>query len=171
MLWEVLTGDDRYALGGSSTGYDVDSFTDALATLKTEGIGVSGAVRDRNTDSLVQDLLRTIDGVLRHDPKTGLISLKLIRADYTVADLLTLDNSNCDDSRPARALWGDLTTEVKVRYTDATAGYRTRTRQAQNLAARQMTGRPIAVVRDYPLVTTAATAEGTQRSKRPLLPR
>ena len=157
VLWELITN-TLYGLAQPSAGYDTASFLAALQTLSDEGLGISCAITTQETEQVVDQILRDIDGVIRHDPVSGQISLKLIRGDYDRATLPVLTNSKAS-STPARAQWGELTTEVKVRYTDRDAGYQTRTRQAQNLAVRQMTLRPVPSVVDHPYITTGANAE------------
>ena len=97
--------------------------------------------------------------VLAPDPLTGLIALTLIRADYTLADLETLTPSNSRDLTYSRPDAPELTTEVKVRYTDASQLYTTRVRPAYNPALRQIAGRDTTLTVDYPLITTGANAD------------
>ncbi len=159
VLYELLT-DTRWGLSRPSTDYNVDSFTTALQTLSDEGLGISGTHLGASTaEEKVKQILGTIDAVLAPDPLTGLITLTLIRADYDAATLETFTPSNSRDLTYSRPDAGELTTEVKVRYTDASQLFTTRARPAYNPALRQIAGRDTSLSVDYPLITTGANAD------------
>lgn len=159
IIYELWT-DTRWGLGESSSALDTASFLAALQTLSDEGLGISGTfVGGESADEKVKEILRTIDGVLVADPLTGKLKLTLIRADYTVADLETFTPSNSRDLTVSRPDWDELTTEVKVRYTDAGQDFTTRARPAYNPAVRAALGKARGVTIDYPLISTGTNAE------------
>lgn len=158
VLWELWTN-SRWGLGRSSSDLDQQSFLDALQTLSDEGLGISGQITADTADENVREILRHIDGVLVADPTTQLLQLKLIRNDYTVADLLVFDESNLSEWTHTRPQMPDLLTEVKVNYTDASADFTQRTRAAYNQALRQALGRAQGATISYPLFSTGANAE------------
>jgi hypothetical protein len=159
VLYELWT-DPRWGLAESSSALDTDSFLAALQTLSDEGLGVSGTHLGGNSaDEKAKELLRTIDGVLVPHPLTGKLKLTLIRADYDAATLETFDAKNSSDLSVTRPDWDELTTEIKVRYTDTSQDFTTRTRAAYNPAVRQALGKPRGVTVDYPLVDTGDSAE------------
>jgi hypothetical protein len=158
VLYE-LWGDTRWGLAEGTSALDVPSFLAALQTLSDEGLGVSGThLGASNADEKFKEILRTIDGVITQDPLTGLQRLKLIRADYTLADLEVFTPSNSRELTVSRPDWDELTTEVKVRYTDTSMDFTTRARPAYNPAVRQALGKARGVTVDYPLITTGANA-------------
>jgi hypothetical protein len=159
VLYELLT-DHRWGLGRPTGDYSTASFITALETLADEELGISGTHLGASTaDEKVKEILNTIDGVLVPDAVTGKIGLTLIRADYTVADLETLDASNSHSLDYTRTDTPELVTEVKVRYTDASAGFTTRTAPAYNPAVRQISGRSHPHMVDYPLVSTRVNGD------------
>lgn len=74
---------------------DMANFQAAAQVLHGEGIGMSMIVSAESTGKAVlEECMRVADGVLYQEPTTGLIKVKLIRQDYSVGSLLTLDESN-----------------------------------------------------------------------------
>jgi hypothetical protein len=105
MIYELLTN-TRWGLSIPTTAIATQSFLDAGATLADEGRGLS-MVLDTATaaTSILEEIMRYIDGLLYTDPFTGLLTLKLARADYDPGDLPVLDESNvltCSLTRPSR---------------------------------------------------------------------
>tara|TARA_R110000782_G_C14819221_1_gene413857 strand:- start:11584 stop:14397 length:2814 start_codon:yes stop_codon:yes gene_type:complete len=102
---------------------DVDDtyFMASADTLFDEGMGMS-LLWDTPSDheAFIELVLRHINGALRLDHATGKFQLKLLRDDYEVGDLVTLDGNNIskveDFSRPS---FGDLINTVIVKYWDA----------------------------------------------------
>ena len=158
VIYDIWT-DSRWGLGESASALDLDSFLSCLQTLSDEGLGISGAIADGSAEDAIKEILRTIDGVLCEDPLTGKMRLKLIRADYTVADLEVFNASNSSELEATRADWDKVTTEVKVSYTDASKNFTTRTRAAYNPAARAALGKSRGISVSYPLISTGANAE------------
>jgi hypothetical protein len=158
VLWDLYT-DARWGLARSSANLDQASFLAALTTLKTEGCGISGQITPESAEENVKEILRHIDGVLVTDPVTGLLRLKLIRADYTVADLPVFNRSNIAELQHTRPQMPELLTEIKVNFIDRSADYTQRTRAAYNQALRQVLGRAQGATQSYLLFSTGANAE------------
>lgn len=99
---------------------DATSWAAATATLASEALGMSltwdatGPVQD-----LIETVLRHIQGVCYVEPSTGKLVLKLIRDDYTPAELPLLDESNLSRvesyTRPAL---GEAVNTLVVKYQD-----------------------------------------------------
>lgn len=71
---------------------DGDSFLAAALTLSTEGFGLSLKWnRADGIDSFIQSILDTIGAAVNVDRTTGLLTMKLLRADYVFADLPVFD--------------------------------------------------------------------------------
>lgn len=117
-LMEILR-DSWRGLGHPASRFDIPSFEAAQTTLVSEGQGVSLIVStSQEAETIVQEILRQIDGVLFEDPSNdGKITLKLIRDDYDAGTLPVYDE---DDIKAVRSYkktsWQDLYNEVKVSY-------------------------------------------------------
>lgn len=124
LLYDIFVNPDG-ALGLASTYFDVSSFTSAAATLYAEGNGMSLYVATANTgDDITQEILRQINGVLYQSNETGLITLKLIRADYNVNTIPVLTPVNVASiTSYSKSLWNQTMNQVRVSYTNRDNGY------------------------------------------------
>lgn len=125
-------------LGLPTSKVDLPSFQAASATLFTEQNGYSRAIEQSDDAStIINDILRQIDGVLYEEPTTGRLVLKLIRNDYDVA---TLDSVTPDNARPASGSWlsvsgwSETLNQVRVTWTNRKAGYSQGVAIGQNAA-------------------------------------
>jgi hypothetical protein len=134
VLYEILTGSTK--LGLSPAVLDGTSFYAAATTLDGEGLGFSRCWdRGETASQMIAELMRYIDGVLRVDPTTGLISVKLVRSDYTVSALPQINPDNCQELQGfAAGGWTAITNKVDVSYTSRSDGYRDGSASAQNQA-------------------------------------
>lgn len=164
VLYEVLTN-EKWGLGKPTGAFDLASFTAAAVTLKAEDMGVDFTLNAQDSaESICGDVLRHIDGVLFTHPQTGLITLKLARADYVVGTLLHADTTNIIAlSEYKRSTWPETFNEVKINYIErgsghtlppVTTGYkpylfREDTQQAQNLASLQAMGEVASTTLDF----------------------
>src|SRR5690606_26606799 len=96
IIRECLTNQD-WGMGYPESDIDDDSFTAAADTLYSEGLGIS-ILWDRQAqiEDFIAEIVRHIDAALYVSRRTGKFVLKLIRADYNPAELITLDESNID---------------------------------------------------------------------------
>ncbi len=119
IIMEVLTNKE-FGLGYSQSDIDLTAFTAAADTLYTEGFGLSFIWNaEQDVNEFLQEIIRHISGAIYISPYTGLWTLKLIRDDYDVNDLMTFDESNIIEvisyDRPAI---GETVNEVILAYTD-----------------------------------------------------
>lgn len=118
IIYECLTNTD-WGMGSPSTLIDVDSFDDAAQTLFDEPLGLSMIwTRQASIQDFIQEVLDHIQAVLFVDPQTGLLTLKLIRGDYIVDDLPTIDESTATLTNFGRKLWGEIVNEITVTWTN-----------------------------------------------------
>jgi hypothetical protein len=100
------------------------SFYETAQTLYAEGLGASLAWTKQTTiEDFVKRVLELINGNLYQDRYTGMWELKLVRDDYKVEDLLTIDDDwvvNIESVN--RKALGTLTNQVVVNYTSALLG-------------------------------------------------
>jgi len=137
VLYEILT-DDVWGLGKPPGTINKAAFVEVGQTLYDEGLGFNGTMMAKGEAwQTISDILRHIDGVMYQDPLTGLITLKLIRNDYTVGNLVDLDETNSVIEQFTRGSWGESVNESQVKYTDIARRFSDGVAQAQNLAAIQ----------------------------------
>lgn len=118
MIYESLTNTD-WGMGSPSTAIDGESFEDAAITLFGESLGLSMIwLRQQSIQNFIQEVLDHIQAVLYVDPRTGLLTLKLIRGDYDPETLPVISPSNADLSSFQRKLWGEIVNEVVVTWTN-----------------------------------------------------
>lgn len=167
---------------------DVSSFEAAATTLKAEGLGISAELRGQAKGrEFIAEVLRHVDGVLYTHPTSALLTLKLIREDYDLAELPRLNPETARDLDFTPGTWPETANEIKARYaarieSTLTIDGATRTvprfaagappAQAQDLASIQAIGDVYSEVHDFDLFTTAANAnlaaQRTLRARSPL---
>ncbi len=125
---------------------DFVSFVVAGVTLFNEGHGFSTALESAiDAGTVIDGILRQIDGVLYVEPTTGKITLKLIRSDYNAA---LLDEVNPDNASPAGAGWysvqgwAEMPNQVRVTFTDRAKDYAQGVVIAQNVGNAAAQGAP-----------------------------
>jgi hypothetical protein len=115
VIWDILTN-TRYGLGWSEGLINLASFQAAALRLKNEQMGLSPFAAGEAAEDVIGDILQAIDGVLRVNPTTTQIELKLARDDYTLASLLTVDHTNIRDLNMSRTQMKDTSNEVQVKF-------------------------------------------------------
>lgn len=140
-IYQIMT-DTWRGMGINPADIDVVTLQAIGATLHSEGNGCSVVVTSESTGaSLIQEILRQIDGIAYQDPETGRIAFKLIRNDYVVSSLPIYDENDIIKVRNfSRTGWEEVIAQVKVsfpqrdRESDAVA-------ISQDMATVQMIGR------------------------------
>ncbi|MDH3233764.1 MAG: phage tail protein [Alphaproteobacteria bacterium] len=118
VIYELLVDTD-FGMGAATTSIDTVSFVSAAETLCSENFGLSFLwTQQLEIQKLVNEILDHIEATLFVSPLTGLLTLKLIRGDYSISGLpqFTPDNSNVTNF--SRKLWGETVNEIQVTYTD-----------------------------------------------------
>lgn len=123
-IFEVLTN-QRWGVGKPANTIDLAAFRKVAETLHAEGLGVSMIYNGSSTASdLIADVLRHVDGVLFSDPRTGLVTLRLVRDDYVAADLPVIDADVVVGAPTfSRPSWSETKGAVSVSYTNRAAKY------------------------------------------------
>lgn len=155
IIYDLLT-DPLWGVGLTTDDIDVASWAAAAATVgDVDQLYLSYLLSQQQpAQQVVDEILRTIDGVRYTDPLTGKFGIKLIRADYTVGSLATFDESNIESLDFTQAGWRETVNEVKVSFTDRARDYQTNQVAAQDLAGIMATGRVATHPVSYPGVTT-----------------
>lgn len=159
IIYELLTNRD-FGMAYQTTDIDSASFTAGADTLYAEGFGMS-MLWDRasSIESLLKDILAHIDAALYIDRQTGKFALKLIRDDYSVGALSTLDESNISEVVSfARRSNADLVNTLAVTYWDATTGKDGSVTVVDTAMVYQMGG-TVARENKYPGITSYDLAE------------
>jgi hypothetical protein len=157
ILHELLT-DGTWGLGLPSADLDLSSFTAAADTLAAEDLGLDLLWQDGSIQDLMQVVLDHCEGRLYQSPATGLWTLELLRADYTVSALPLLDASVIVSVESyERRGWDEVANQVVVEYIDRDTG-QAATVSAQNLAAISIQGGVVSETRRYPGIGSAARA-------------
>lgn len=119
IIYECLTNKD-WGLGMPESMLDLASFEAAATTLHAEKFGMSLMWTNQTTiEAFINDVLAHIDATYGIDPTTGKVYLKLIRADYDLAALPTLDDdTNCVVTKFSRKSLSETTNEVVVTWTN-----------------------------------------------------
>ncbi|HHY0511305.1 TPA: phage tail protein [Vibrio parahaemolyticus] len=124
-------------MGANPADINKESFEIAARTLFLEGLGMSLMVDSvSSAQDIITEIEKTIDGVFRLNTETGLLELKLCRADYVVDDLLVIDESIITDvSRYERAGISNGVNVVRVTYTSADDNFESKSVAAENIGS------------------------------------
>lgn len=135
MIYESLTNTD-WGMGSPPAAIDFDNFEEVAVTLYNELFGLSMIwTRQSSIQDFIQQILDHINAVLFVDPGTGLLTLKLIRDDYDPDELDELTPDNAELSSFARKLFGEITNEIIVSWTNPETEQEETTPPAQDLAS------------------------------------
>jgi Putative phage tail protein len=118
MIYECLTNVD-WGMGAPSTIIDVVSFEQAGQALYDEGLGLSMIwTRQSTIESFVSEIIDHIQATVFVNPRTGLLTLKLLRADYDEDELRVVDADNAILKSYQRKVWGEVVNEIVVTWTN-----------------------------------------------------
>ncbi|ASK91043.1 phage tail protein [Xanthomonas campestris pv. trichodesmae] len=150
MLVEVATS-RAWGRGMDMSEIDLDSYKAAADQLYDEGFGLClRYTRGGSLDDFVQQVLDHISAAQFVSTSTGLLTLRLIRDDYVVADLPTF---TYDSGLLAfEDMESSTDEEINVMIGNYTDPVRRESRQvrARNAGAVQATGSNVSTTRDYP---------------------
>lgn len=150
IIRECLT-DSTWGMGYLAADIDDDSFMAAADTLFNENMGMS-LLWDKQIpiEDFVYDVIRHINAVLYLDREDGTFILKLIRDDYDVGALTTLDESNIQKViNYSRANELEAINSVNVIYHAADTDEKASV-SADDIALFQSTGSVISTTIQYP---------------------
>jgi hypothetical protein len=159
MLYEAMTA----TWGGldiPTSELDSASFSSVGEVLFLEGNGISLAISKPNSGKqVVEEVLRQIDGILYQDPSTGMIGVRLIRADYDILDLTILDETSIVAVRSvSRTSWAETYNQTRVNFTNRANKYENAVAIMQDLANISQQQRVRTTGRSYPGVTNGQLA-------------
>jgi len=136
VLYDLLIRVDA-KVGMDFDDLDDASFLAAATVLNTEGNGFSYVLEDPGEASeLIRIILTQIDGYLYVEPETSLLTLKLIRDDYTAASLAIFDESIIlGEPSYVTSQWSETYQEIRVSYPDRKKSYDKETISVRNPAS------------------------------------
>ena len=118
IIHECLTN-KVWGMGGNVNQIDDANFRAAADTLYAEKFGISIMWRrESEIADFISEILAHVEGMLFINPRTGLINIKLIRADYDQSTLPIFDKTNCDILDYQMRLPGEMVSEVVVKWTN-----------------------------------------------------
>lgn len=158
IIYDCITSID-WGMGASSSTIDTASFTAVTDALFAEGFGLSFTYAQQSSmEDFIGQVLTHIDGVLYTSRTTGKHVLKLVRDDYDVGTLPTLDETNIASlvsfERPAFA---EMVNEIVLNYRLSDA-FDDSTVTVQDLAAFQAQGALVSQTVDFSGIDNAAMA-------------
>lgn len=158
MIRECLT-DQFWGMGYNEADMDDTVFLAAAQTLHDEGLGLCMLWDAEQTiEDFVKEILRHIDAAVYVNRRTGKYGVKLIRADYTVGSLLTLDESNISELNDQKQLtFGELTNSITLKYHDVYNNNEA-SLSLQDIALIQAQGNEISASPTYPGIVDPTNA-------------
>jgi hypothetical protein len=111
--------------GNLSSVIDLTSFVTAAEILYNENLGMSLSAQSSVTGKdLLEEIMRHCDGILYQDSATSKITCKLIRQDYDIEELITLDESNVSEVKNfVKTTWDNTFNQCRVTFKDRAANY------------------------------------------------
>jgi hypothetical protein len=135
VIYDLLTA--KFGkLGIDPNQIDLGSFMAAQYTLFMEGHGYSRFIEDAvDADDILQEIQRQIDGVLRENPTTGKLELKLIRNDFDPLQIPHITKDNCEKIvSGAVGGWTNIHNKLRIVYHNRAKDYAEDTESAENQA-------------------------------------
>lgn len=128
---------ERFGMPGVSTAdIDLPSWQVCAETLYNEGLGMSLLVQQSITGKdLCEEVMRIADGILYQDTDSGKMVAVLIRNDYDVETLQTLDQSVIKELVSfSKTTWDQTYNQCRVTFKDRSNDYADRAATAQDFA-------------------------------------
>lgn len=137
---------------------DEASFKDAAIKLSSENLGVSFVMSSpQEAKEWVEEILRTIDGVMCINPKSGALGLRLLRDDYDPKKVKIVNEGNSNKVKFTRKSWSDTYSKGTVKFTDRNT-FESASVTAINSATRQTLGYERAYNVEYMAISTHENA-------------
>lgn len=151
IIREIVT-DRQWGRARPESVIDEASFLAAAQTLHEEGFGISCKLEEPGAAAdLIRSILEHIDGALYEEPTTGKLCLRLVRADYTIAQLPIISPEDIiGDPTQSQVMPHQLVNEVSAEYVTLRAD-RARSMTVHDTGA-QLVGPANSVSRSYPYV-------------------
>lgn len=120
IIYECLTNTD-WGMGAPTGNLDVPAFEAAATTLFDEEFGLSLMwAQQSDIESFITEVLDHIQATLFLNPRTGKLTLKLIRNDYTIGTLPEINPDNAKLKSYQRKAWAETINEIVITWTNPT---------------------------------------------------
>lgn len=148
IIFECMTNRD-WGMGASLGIFDIPSFENSAQTLFDEAFGLSIIwTRSTTIEAFITEVIDHVHGTLFVDPRTGLMTFKLLREDFDYDSLRIITPDNAKLTNFQRKTWGETSNELVVTWTNP-ANEQEETVAAQDLANISMQGGVISNGRNY----------------------
>ncbi|UUV43220.1 minor tail protein [Rhodobacter phage RcCWillis] len=148
IIFEAMTNTD-WGMGENYAMFNVPSFEQCAQVLYNEKMGLNILWnRQSKVEDFIKVILDHIQGAVFVDPATGKHTMKLLRADYQIGSLKTVSPSNAKLSNFKTKIWGDISNEVTVTWTNPESG-KEETVTVQDLAGIAAQGGITSTSRNY----------------------
>lgn len=148
IVFECMT-DPTWGMGESYGAFNIASFEECAQTLYDEQLGLCMLwTRQSSIEDFIKDVLDHVQGAVFVDPATGKHTMKLLRGDYDVDSLPVINPDNAKLSNFKRRVWGEISNEVVVTWTNPETG-KEETVTAQDLGAIAAQGGVVSTGRNY----------------------
>ena len=116
--------DEWQGLGYASSTINAASWIAAALQLWTEGLGMSGFWDQGMAKDHFDDVMKACQGIAYEDPTDGQIYMKLIRSDYTVADLPVLSENVISSVKSFQTqAWSQTYNQYRFKFADRNNNY------------------------------------------------
>ena len=117
IIYECLTDSD-WGMGADPAGIDAASFQAAAQTLYDEGFGLWLQWQAQSSiEDFINNVLEHIRGAIFPHPRTGKMTLRLLRDDLDLPNLKEITPDNATLTSFSRKGWGETVNEVVVTWT------------------------------------------------------
>lgn len=158
IVFESMTNRD-WGMGESYGAFNIGSFEQCAQTLYDENFAMNMIwTRQSKIEDFIKEVLDHVQGAVFVDPATGKHTMKLLRAVDPDSEFPQINPDNAKLSGFKMKLWGDISNEVTVTWTNPETG-KEETVTAQDLAAISMQGsQPATTSRNYYAIASQALA-------------
>ncbi len=157
VIYESLTDTD-WGMGADTASIDTASFQAASPVLYNEGFGLWLTwMAQSSIEDFVNDVLEHIRGALFPHPRTGQMTLRLLRDDLDVPNLKEITPDNASMVSFSRKGWGETVNEVVVSWTNPDTE-KEETVRLQDLANVAQQGGVVSSSKNYHGIRTAEMA-------------
>ena len=157
IVFEAMTNTD-FGMGEHYSMFDIASFEQCAQVLYDEKMGLNILwTRQSKIEDFVKIILDHIQGAVFVNPATGKHTMKLLRGDYVIGSLKTVSPDNTKLSNYKTKIWGDISNEVTVTWTNPETG-KEETVTVQDLAGIAAQGGITSASRNYHGIADQHTA-------------
>ena len=157
IIFEAMTNTD-FGMGEHYSMFDIASFEQCAQVLYDEKMGLNILwTRQSKIEDFVKIILDHVQGAVFVNPATGKHTMKLLRGDYVIGSLKTVSPDNGKLSNYKTKIWGDISNEVTVSWTNPETG-KEETVTVQDLAGIAAQGGITSAARNYHGIADRQTA-------------